>query len=567
MPRSLVLAVCLAVALPLSARSLELPKPTEKWVTLEVENFHFVSALAAPETRRIARDLLRMRAALGKVSDFNVQSDETTHVFVFATQPRFAPYCEAMLRSNQCEQVTGLFTDGRNGNYMLLSGDAKGGVSRVVYHELTHQLMANTSAKQPLWYQEGVAEYFSTFRTSGAEAHLGVVVQEHLRWLRAEEAFGSLSKRLIPLRELFAVTPASPIYNERTRTGVFYAESWALVHYLLHNDARSEKLFRFLGLLRGGKPVDEAFATAFAMPFSELERALRSYIRGDSFTYYARNFGELAIAELPEPAAMPHDDVLHQLGRLLVRMRPENAAVAERFFAASVAANDKNTGALANLAQLYDATGRKAEAEAAFAKAVELGSDDAEVYLLAGRSILGGEPSGFVKARPLFRRATELDPNSAAAWTGLGATYLGETSDRAAGIAALKKSLELDKTNEEAMIYLAQLWANDGRIAEARKLAQALLARTTDKTLQEQISRVLSAIDARESALLLQKAQASADHSLKLISEAVALVNAGKYKEALALVDAALPGLPNERSRQKARELRDLIAAEVKKGR
>ncbi|HEY0370377.1 MAG TPA: DUF1570 domain-containing protein, partial [Thermoanaerobaculia bacterium] len=527
MLRSVVLAACLAAVLPLPARPVEPPQPTEKWVTLETENFHFVSAGSAAETRRIARDLLRMRAALGRVSDFQVRSAKPTHVFVFATQAGFVPYCEALRRTTQCAHVTGLFADRSDGDFMVLSGGATSGGSSIVYHELTHQLMANTNARPPLWYQEGVAEYFSTFRTAGSQAHLGVVVDEHLRWLRAEESLGSLTKRLIPLRELFAVTEVSPIYNERTRTGVFYAQSWALVHYLLHNDARSEKLFRFLGLLRSGKPIDEAFATAFAMPFSELERALRSYIRGDSFTYYARDFGELSIPELPEPAALPYDEVLHQLGRLLLQRYPENAAVAERFFAASVAANEKNARAHASLAQLYDKTGRKAEAEAAYAKAVALGSDDAEVYLIAGRSILSGEISGFARARTIFERATELDPNSAEAWTGLGATYLNETGSRDAGIAALQRSLVLDPNGKAAKFYLAQLWMNDGKVAAARMLAQALLEQTTDVAMQEQMTRVLASIDSRE----------SAEQAVAMINEAVESVKAGKYAQALALID------------------------------
>ncbi|HEX6096487.1 MAG TPA: tetratricopeptide repeat protein [Thermoanaerobaculia bacterium] len=561
MPRSLLLAACVALALPLSARTIDPPKPTEKWVALEAEEFRLISAASASETRRIARDLLRMRAAFGKVSDLKVHSAERTRVFIFPAHTRFAPYCEAVLRS-KCDVFTGLFAAGSSGNFIVLSGDAKGGVDRIVYHELTHHLMANANVQDPLWYREGIAEYFSTFRTSGAEAHFGVVVHDHLRWLRAEASLGSLRKRLMPLRELFAITQSSPAYDERTRTGVLYAQSWALVHYLVHDDSRSEKLHRFLELLRGGKPVDRAFDEAFGMSFSALEQALRTYIRGDSFTYYARDVGELAIPTLPEPAAMPHDAVLHQLGSLLAQTRPENAALAERFFQAAVGANERNAGAHASLAQLYAATGRAAEAEAAYAKAVEIGSDDAEVYLLAGRSILHGDTGGFAKARPLFKRATELHPASAEAWTGLGATYLGQTVDLAAGIAALEKSLELDPQNEEAVFYLAQLWAADGRIAAARKLAQLLLARTSDKTLQGQITNVLSSLDRLESAQALTKARQamqSADQALAWLSEAVDKANAGKITEALALIDAALPALPTERARNQALLLRDKL--------
>lgn len=558
MPRSLLLAACIALALPLSARTIEPPKPTEKWVSLEAEEFRLISAASASETGRIARDLLRMRAALGKVSDLKVHSAERTHVFIFPMQSRFAPYCEAVLRS-KCDMVTGLFADGGNGNFILLAGSAKGGVDRIVYHELTHHLMANRNVQHPLWYREGIAEYFSTFRTSGAEAHFGAVVHDHLRWLRAEESLGSLRKRLIPLRELFAITQSSPIYDEATRAGVFYAQSWALVHYLLHNDGRSEKLHRFLGLLRDGKSVDDAFDEAFGMSFSALEQALRTYIRGDSFTYFARDVGELAIPALPEPAAMPHDAVLHQLGSLLAQTRPENAALAERFFQAAVAANERNAGAHASLAQVYDATGRTAEAQVVYAKAVEIGSDDAEMYLLAGRSILRGGIGEFAKARPLFQRATELDPNSVEAWTRLGATYLDRTGDLAAGIAALEKSLELDPQNEQAAFYLATLWVVDGRIAAARKLAQALLARTTDQTLKGQITKVLASMDLLESATALTKARQSADQALAWLSEAVDKANAGKISEALALIDAALPGLPTERARNQALLLRDKL--------
>ncbi|HYC88621.1 MAG TPA: DUF1570 domain-containing protein [Thermoanaerobaculia bacterium] len=558
MPRSLLLAACIALALPFSARGIEPPKPAEKWVSLDAEELRLVSGVSAAETRRIARDLLRMRGALGRLSDLQVHSSERTHVFIFPTQSRFAPYCEAMLRS-KCGMVTGLFADGSDGNFIVLSAGAKSGVDRIVYHELTHHLMANTNVQHPAWYREGVAEYFSTFRTSGDEAHLGVVVQDHLRWLRAEESLGSLRKRLIPLRELFAITHTSPVYDERTRTGVFYAQSWALVHYLLHDHERREKLHRFLRLLRDGKSVDDAFAEGFGMPFSALEQALRSYIRGDSFTYYARDLGELAIPALPEPAAMPHDAVLHQLGSLLVQTRPENAPLAERFFRESVAANERNAGAHASLARLYDATGRRAEASAAYAKAVELGSDDAEVYLLAGRSMLAGGVGEFAKARPLFQRATELAPESAEAWTRLGATYLDQTGDRAAGIAALEKSLELDPRGEEATFYLAALLAVDGRVATARKLAQALLARTGNETLKGQLTSLLASMDRLESAMSLTQTRQSADQALAWLSEAVDKANAGKFNEALALIDKALPGLPTERARNQALLLRDKL--------
>lgn len=333
------------------------------------------------------------------------------------------------------------------------------------------------------------------------------------------------------------------IYNEGQRAGVFYARSWALVHYLMHDDACREQLSRFLDLLDSGKPMDAAFDEAFRMPFGELEEALRTYIRAGSFTVYAYPFGDTDISTLPEPAAMPYDAVLHQFGRLVAHARPQNAADAERFFREALAANGRNAGAYADLGRLYDATGRTAEADAAYAKVLELGSGDVEVYLIAGRGILHRDAAELAKARPLFQRATELAPQSAPAWAGLGASYLLDPVDRASGIAALEKSLDLDPDDEESAFYLAQLWSADGRNHRTvRRLAEALLARTTNDALKGPLTSMLAVAS---------------------INEAVEKANAGHYVEALMLVDAALPAIQDEEARRQAHIVRDMIATEA----
>lgn len=76
------------------------------------------------------------------------------------------------------------------------------------------------------------------------------------------------------------------------------------MHYLTHDPDRREQFPDFLQLLRSGKSPEDAVAAAFGMSFGELEQALHTYIRGNTFTFYGRNLGELAIPELPEPAAM-----------------------------------------------------------------------------------------------------------------------------------------------------------------------------------------------------------------------------------------------------------------------
>lgn len=541
MPRFFVLLAALVFAFTLSAREPEPPKANEKWITFETDGFRFISAASARETLDIARDILRMREAVGKVTQLKVRTGTQTRVYIFPSDRRFSPYRDAAFEVKN-RNVTGVFLNtSSGGNFILLRSDVEG-VDGVVYHELTHQFVSNTTAGLPLWFNEGMAEYYSTFRTVGDKTHIGRAVAEHVLWLR--------NHPLIPLRELFATTVSSPIYNEGDRAGAFYAQSWALVHYLMIDPDRRAKLGRFLNLLGGGKSVDEAFSGAFGMEFNELEQALRAYIRGVSFKYNSYDLGDIAIADLSEPAAMPHDAVLQQLGHLLAHSRPENAAVAERFFEDALAVNPQNAGVYADLARVYETTGRTADADAAYAKAVQLGTNDAEVYMLAGNSLLRRGDSA--KARAYFQRATELDPKSTATWTGLGSTYL--TSDRKAGIAALEKALELAPGNAEAMFYLAQLYTSASRYDEARKLAKAALERTHEPATQRQITAMLTAIDRFEAE---QRVMTS-------INDAVAKANSGKYEEALAILDRVLPTIEDAETQQQTKAFREQVAGRVK---
>ena len=72
----------------------------------------------------------------------------------------------------------------------------------------------------PLWLNEGLAELYSSFQLRGKKAAIGRPIDSHIHWLR--------DHALIPVGELFAIDHSSKDYNEGSRRGVFYAQSWAL---------------------------------------------------------------------------------------------------------------------------------------------------------------------------------------------------------------------------------------------------------------------------------------------------------------------------------------------------
>src|SRR5437660_8424575 len=79
--------------------------------------------------------------------------------------------------------------------------------------------------------------------------------------------------------ELAGATHASPFYNERARAGMFYAQSWALVHMLNLSPAYRGGMPEFALLLSKGKTPEQAFAQSFGKPMDQALADLAGYVR------------------------------------------------------------------------------------------------------------------------------------------------------------------------------------------------------------------------------------------------------------------------------------------------
>ncbi len=68
------------------------------------------------------------------------------------------------------------------------------------------------------------------------------------------------SNKLLPVASLFNIDAESPYYREESKTSIFYAESWALTHYLISRDwhEHTHRIQDFFELLRKGTGQREA---------------------------------------------------------------------------------------------------------------------------------------------------------------------------------------------------------------------------------------------------------------------------------------------------------------------
>ena len=318
--------LCLAlVAVATRAAAAPPPAPQKNWLQLETPNFRVIGSAGERDLRRAATRLEQFRETLGILFPKAVLvSSVPTTVIVFRGDKEYRPF--KPLYNGKPKEISGFFLPGRTVNYVTM---AAAGVEEfgIVYHEYVHLVVNNTLQGTPLWFNEGLADYYATFEVTGGgkQASLGRLQSNHVLRLR---------EQWMPLGELVKVGHDSPYYNESDKMSVFYAESWALVHYLLlgHEGQYAKGIGTFVADLANGKSLDDASGQAFGLTAAALERELRRYVDGERFVRQVVTFTTKvgAIDDVPvsplEPASAHA-----ALGDLLLRMdRPDEARAAAR---------------------------------------------------------------------------------------------------------------------------------------------------------------------------------------------------------------------------------------------
>jgi Protein of unknown function (DUF1570) len=268
MKRRLLTVITALTVLFLNA-TFQPTKAKDLWTSIHSKNFSLIGNASEKEIRQVATKLEQFRfvfSLLLKNVTFN--SPVPTTVIVFKSDGYYKPY---KVNPN----VAGYFQAGHDVNYITLTTEQRTNESpyRIIFHEYVHQLVDNTLGHSvPPWFNEGLAEYYSTFfvTDNDRKAILGEIIANHLLYLRNE--------KILPLRKLFAVDHKSPYYNEGNKMNVFYAESWMLLHFLLQGNQgkRRDELGKFVNLINGNVPIDNAFNEAFQTTPEQMEKEFKS---------------------------------------------------------------------------------------------------------------------------------------------------------------------------------------------------------------------------------------------------------------------------------------------------
>ncbi|HEV2853916.1 MAG TPA: tetratricopeptide repeat protein [Thermoanaerobaculia bacterium] len=480
------IGLAVLIALATAAPALALPKK-EPWIELRTANFTLFSNAGEKTVRRVGADLERLRDALSQlVPGLALSSPSPTYLFVFKNANAFKPYQRAY--NGKALESGGYFLARQLANYVAVNSDQHGDERLIIYHEYLHYVLRNNYASLPLWFHEGLAEYYSTFNVGKDEARIGLPIAEHVAWLRQNP--------LIPLSSLFAVDEHSQDYNETDRRGGFYAESWALVHYLISGSPeRRLQTVESLRLAQAGTPPDQIFKRAFGADSAALERELRKYVQG--YLFASTRVPIRAEANLAmEARPMAWADVLYRLGDLLANMSTEQAPAAAEHFRAALAEQPDHGPALAGLGYLEELAGRPEAARPWYEKAAKLAPDDFHVQYLYARNLLEDPgPDALQKARAALSTAVRLRPDFGEAWARLGYTWQVAEELPPEAIQAMETAGRLLPSRMDVAHNLAIAYARTGQREKAEALIENVLAPRADPEMVANAREALVALD------------------------------------------------------------------------
>ena len=506
---SIVLSIAFCFLTILPAQHPASAKDT--WTSVRSNNFFLVGNANEKEIRQVATRLEQFRDVFSRLfPGMNFRSPVPTTVIVFKNDSSYTPYKPKA--DGKTVAVAGYFQPGREINYITLTTENRGGDTySTIFHEYVHLLVNNTLGKTtvPPWFNEGIAEYYSTFDIEDdRKVYLGNLIHYHLELLRTSELF--------PLDQLFAVDYASLERNKHDARGLFYAQSWALVHYLIQGNEgkRLPQLSAFVNLLNKNAKLETAFRDAFQTDYAGMMKEFKDYLKRRTYRGQVATFerklefdAEMKVAPVSEAEALGY------LGDLLYHIhRPEDAKVK---LDQAVALNPRLAMARATLGMLFADEKKFKESRDQLEQAV---ADDSTSYLAhyyyayvlsrelmpEGQRVYGFPDETAKLMRKELRRAIQLKPDFPESYNLLAFVNLVSGEELDESIQLIKTAVRLSPGSEDFLFVLAQLYmrkqdfdnarkvveplAASGADAEIRANAQSLLA--TISSIQEEMSRV-----------------------------------------------------------------------------
>ncbi|HBE82979.1 MAG TPA: hypothetical protein DDW24_09395 [Blastocatellia bacterium] len=472
----------------------------DKWTSARSTNFHLIGDAKEAEIRRVATRLEQFREVFVQLfPSLRYSSPVPTTVIVFRNEKAFRPYKPQSADGKAAKWVAGYFSPREDANYIVLSTEGESRQTyQTIYHEYVHYLVNNSFGRSrvPPWFNEGLAEYYDQFSIEGdIRVNLGDLNNNHLYTLQ--------NTKLIPLQQFFSIDYFTLHQQGSHSANIFYAQSWALMHYLIHGKGgnRANEINAYLNAIGKGETPEAAFRAAFKTSFEEMEKELRRYVGQSTYKGFQITFKNKLVFDdeiKTEPMSLAAANAY--LGDLLLgsgRIEEAEARLAE-----SLAAETDNILANSTMGMAKMRQRKFADAKGFLEKARRAETAGHLVhyryaYVLSREAMDG---NGWVAnysdeaartIRESLRKAIAANPNFPESYSLLAFIALVRNDEIDDAIGQIRTALRLSPGNENYMLHLAGLHGRKRDFDEAKRLAEGVYKTAQDPNVRTRARSVL----------------------------------------------------------------------------
>lgn len=489
----------------------------DTWISVKSENFYLIGNANEKDIRAVAIKLEQFRETFRLIfPSMELRQSIPTNVIVFKSAAAYTPFKPKRADGKADKWIAGYFQAGQDANYITLSTEGEmAGTYSTIFHEYTHFLVNTNLGKSdiPPWFNEGLAEYYETFSMDGdRKATLGYFNQRHLDLLR--------DTQLIPLKDFFEVDNYSLHQNGHGARSIFYAQAWALMHYMHQSGlGGSAQLNKFISLIMKKIEPEKAFRESFAMDYAVLEKILKKYVSQHTFKSWVATFEKPLVPDAQiSSAPVSEAEANAYLGDLLYHTHEyENAEV---YLKKALELDPNSSFANTSYGLVRMRQNKFGEAKQFLEKAIASGSpnylayyDYAFVLSREGMDqmnyVRAYSPETSDKIRNALKKAIEINPNFSESYGLLAFISIVNDERLDEALEYLKLGQQLQPGNQEYALRLAEIYERQRNFKDAKAIAEKLAKTADEPWIKSSAEGLLKSITSYEEGLSRYQKQKS----------------------------------------------------------
>jgi tetratricopeptide (TPR) repeat protein len=401
------------------------------WINVSTSHFEMYTPANEHEAQVAMQTFEQVYYFFGKKLSASLDVDSKVRIIAFNSEKEFKPY-----RPN--EGTFAFYQRGQARDYIVMQ-DIQKVHSQAAIHEYTHLVIEHLGLQIPVWLNEGLADLYSSLEPYKKDS---AMVGRPL-----EGYAGLINQKWIDWDVLLNVDHNSPYYNEKDKMSVFYAQSWLLTHMLDLSPEYSPKFGQFLVAVSNGNSSKDAFQKVYGKSLQDLDKDVRMYVR------------QQTVRAAIVPVTLPKSDMDADVAPLPDFER--ELALAE-LKASTVSGVQEGRERLRGL-------------EAGHGESVEL-------HEALGYAAL--QTRDEADARAEFLQAAQHGSKNAKMYYQLAALQRRLRNPVADSIASLNAAVNLAPHDDESRLFLASLYAEDGKCGASVSMAAGLHKVKPDQAYQ-----------------------------------------------------------------------------------